>query len=70
MTLLNSFSISYFCQTFEQLGAAATLVRSFGATYLPLQTTPISIKKVLFNSFSVTIPELAVIEAQRDPFPD
>lgn len=49
-------------------GAKVTLLRSFNVTYSPLQTTPISIKKVLFNSFSVTVPELAVIEAQRAPF--
>lgn len=69
MTLLSSFSLSYFARPSEQSGyAEVTLIRSFNATYSPLQTTPISIKTVLFNSFSVTVPELAVIEAQRDPF--
>lgn len=68
MTLLSSFSLSYFARPAEQSGYADVMLRYFSAAYTPVPIAGTGAEVTLLRSFSLTIPEIAVIEAQRDPF--
>lgn len=65
-TLFSSFSATYKDNIPSDGIADTTIFRSFSVTSLLINPSiPFS---VVCSYFSLTIPELAVIEAQRDPF--
>ena len=66
MMLFNSFSVAFRPVALADAVVQTTIFRSFSVTSLLINPSiPFS---VVCSYFSLTIPELAVIEAQRDPF--